>query len=91
MKSWGRCSLKIMGLNYESLTASPGDGLLHWRDVAQGLNCGDSSVEVTGEFSRTVTEERPKMLKDKRRRSHGGQGAETLQEQQGWLQIWPLT
>lgn len=24
MKSWGRCSLKIMGLNYESLTASPG-------------------------------------------------------------------
>lgn len=49
-----------MGLNYESLTASPGDGLLHWRDVTQGLNCGDSSVEVTGEFSRTVTEERPK-------------------------------
>ena len=24
MKAWGRCSLKIMGLNYESLTASPG-------------------------------------------------------------------
>lgn len=59
--------------------------------MAQGLNCGDSSVEVTGEFSRIVTEERPKMQNDKWRRSRGGQGAETLQEQQGWLQIWPLT
>lgn len=70
MKSWGRCSLKIMGLNYESLTASPGG----WasaleRRCGTGLNCGDSSVKVTGEFSGRS------QMKDQRCQMTSGGGA----------------